>query len=422
MLTPAEAFLGVRYIFARRGNHFIAFMSLTSIVATALGVAVLLVILSIMNGFEGELRARILGMAAHLTVEPQPGAPGLEVPGWQALAARIEAWPGVQAVAPFVSRDVLVSHRGIVRAVELRGIDPARELKASAIGASLVEGELAQLDARRFRIVIGKELADALGVLRGDDLVVIVPQPLVTPAGMVPRMKRFEIAGIFEFGLHEHDGGLALIGLDDAHRLFRTGGRADGVRVTLDEPGTAPGAGRALADGLAAEGLTVEVTDWTQTHRNLFTALRTEKIVMFVILAIAIGIAAFNVVSILVMAVTEKRGDIAMLSALGMTRRRIMRVFLIQGALTGLAGILAGLAIGGLLALNVAGIVAGVEQLLGFKILSPDVYYISDIPSDVRPADFVATAVVAAVLALAAPLYPAWLATRTEPAEALRHE
>lgn len=417
MLTPAEAFIGIRYIYARRGNHFIAFMSVTSIVATALGVAVLLVILSIMNGFEGELRARILGMAPHVTVEPGRGATDVAT-----LLERVGTVPGVAAVAPYVSRDVLVSNRGIVRAVELRGIEPARELAASRIGASMVEGELTQLDEARFRVVIGRELADALGLMRGDRFVVIVPQPVVTPAGMVPRMKRFEVAGIFEFGLHEHDGGLALVALDDAHRLFRTGGRVDGVRATLAEPSSAPAVARTLATAFERDGRPVSVTDWTQTHRNLFTALRTEKIVMFAILAIAIGIAAFNVVSILVMAVNEKRPDIAMLRALGLSRRRAMKVFMIQGGLTGAAGIFAGLAIGGLLAANVDAIVATVEQLLGFKILSPDVYYISDIPSDLRVTDFLATAVVAFALVLAAPLYPAWLAARTEPAQALRHE
>ncbi len=419
MLTPAEAFIGVRYIYARRGNHFIAFMSLTAIVATALGVAVLLTILSIMNGFEGELRARILGMAAHVTVR----AEGALAADWRTLTADIAARPDVRAAAPYLGRDVLISHRGVVQAIELRGVVPAREQEVSAIAGHMLEGELAELDQGRFRIVIGSELAEAFGLARGDRIALIVPQPLVTPAGMMPRVKRFEVAGIFEFGLHEHDAGLGLIALADAQRLFRAGSAVDGVRAMVTDASQAP----AIAAEIAASFNeispgAVSVSDWTETHRNLFTALKTEKIVMFSILAIAIAIAAFNIVSILVMAVTEKRADIAMLATLGMERSRIMRVFLIQGGLTGAAGIGMGLVAGAMLALNIDVIVATFEQLLGFKILSPDVYYISDIPSELRLPDFLATALVAALLGLAAPIYPAWLAARTEPVEALRYD
>ena len=419
MFPPVEAFIGIRYIYARRGNHFIAFMSLTSIIATALGVAVLLTILSIMNGFEGELRDRILGMASHLVIE----ANGPDADDWPALVERIAAHHAVRAAAPYISRDVLLSHRGIVRAVEARGIAFEFEQRVTAIDAHMDDGGLSQLEPGAFRIVIGRELAEVFGLALGDRITLIAPQPIMTPAGMLPRLKRFEVAGIFEFGLHEHDSGLALINLSDAQRLFRIGSHIDGFRATLTDASLAPTVKQELiASYIARDAGVFTVTDWTESHRNLFRALKTEKIVMFSILAMAIGIAAFNIVSILVMAVTEKRPDIATLASLGMNRSDIMRIFFIQGGLTGIIGVCAGLLAGVLLAVNV-GVIAGfIEQLLGFKILSPDIYYISDIPSELRWPDLIATTALATLLSLAAPLYPAWLAAGSDVCEGLRYE
>ncbi|MCB1745918.1 MAG: FtsX-like permease family protein, partial [Gammaproteobacteria bacterium] len=281
----------------------------------------------------------------------------------------------------------------------------------------MLAGDLDALVAGRFGVVVGRELAEALGVTVGDEIMLLSPQPISTPAGLVPRLKRFTVSGIFEFGLQEHDGGLVLVNIDDAARLFRLGTAVDGLRVRLSDAALAPALKPRLA---AATGVTVR--DWTDTHRNLFRALKTEKIAMFVILALAIAIAAFNLVSILVVAVTEKRGDLAMLGALGMTPAAITRVFLFQGGITGIVGVLGGLALGYLLAANIDGLVAAVENAFGFKIFSPEVYYISSIPSEPRLGDFLATAGFAAVLALGAPLYPAWLAARLPTVEGLHHE
>ncbi|MCP5202451.1 MAG: lipoprotein-releasing ABC transporter permease subunit [Gammaproteobacteria bacterium] len=410
MFRPVELCIGLRYIHARRGNHFIGFISLTAIVATALGVAVLLTILSIMNGFEGELRGRILGMTAHLELDTR-GA------DWPALAERVAREPAVVALSPYVSRDVLVASRGVVRAVEVRGVVPAGEAAVTTVAEHMLAGDLDALVAGRFGVVVGRELAEALGVTVGDEIMLLSPQPISTPAGLVPRLKRFTVSGIFEFGLQEHDGGLVLVNIDDAARLFRLGTAVDGLRVRLSDAALAPALKPRLA---AATGVTVR--DWTDTHRNLFRALKTEKIAMFVILALAIAIAAFNLVSILVVAVTEKRGDLAMLGALGMTPAAITRVFLFQGGITGIVGVLGGLALGYLLAANIDGLVAAVENAFGFKIFSPEVYYISSIPSEPRLGDFLATAGFAAVLALGAPLYPAWLAARLPTVEGLHHE
>lgn len=419
MFPPVEAFIGIRYIHASRGNHFIAFMSLTSIVATALGVAVLLTILSIMNGFEGELRERILGMASHIIVETDDKA----VREWRLLVDAVARNPLVVGAAPFVSRDVLLSRHGIVRAVEVRGVVPELERRVASVDAHMSKGRLIQLQPGSFRIVIGRELADAFGVSPGDTLTLIAPQPIVTPAGLLPRLKRFEVIGIFEFGLNEHDSGLGLIHLVDAQRLFRTGSGIDGVRAVVEDASLAPAVRGELTKLL--RGLDMGFAgarDWTQMHRNLFRALKTEKIVMFCILAIAIGIAAFNIVSILVMAVIEKRPDIAMLGSLGMERGALMRVFLIQGGITGIVGVAVGLGVGVVLALNVGAIVTFFETVMGFKILSPEVYYISDIPSELRMPDLIVTAMLAGLLSVVAPLYPAWLAVSTVASEGLRHE
>lgn len=416
MIAPAAWFIGIRYIHARRGNHFSGFISLTAIVATALGVTVLLTILSIMNGFEGEVRDRVLGLAAHLEVDVPAGADG------EALAARIAAQPGVLAVAPYLSRDVLVAERGMVRAVEVRGVDPTRELAATELAAHLRMGSMEALAATPFGVVIGSELAESLGVVTGDRLTLVLPQPSVTPAGLVPRLRRFTIVGVFQFGLQEYDAGLVLINLPDAARLFRAGAQLDGVRVRLADAGEAGMRKPALAESLGRSVDDGGIRDWTDTHRNLFRALKIEKSVMFIILALAIGIAAFNVVSILVVAVTDKQPDIAMLGALGLERRDVMAVFLVQGGVTGVVGVLSGLLLGGLLAANIDVLVAALERLFHFKVFSPDVYYISRIPSELRAPDFIATTLLAALTSLAAPLYPAWLAASTNLSAGLRHE
>lgn len=418
MYTPADLFIGIRYIHARRGNHFIAFISATAILATALGVAILLTIQSIMNGFEGELRDRILGMAAHVEVhlDASNGDAG-GAHDWREVAARLAADPAVAAVAPYLSRDVLVASRGQVRAVVARGVDVHDETRVTSLAAHMLDGDPAMLATTAYGVVIGAELAAQMGLALGQRLTLTSPRPLVTPAGLLPRMKRFVVVGIFEYGIEEHDAGLILIRRADAIRLFRPRADVDGLRLRLVDAASS----RTFKQELRQQGA-FDARDWTDTHRNLFRALKTEKLAMFVILALAIAIAAFNLVSILVVAVTEKRGDIAMLAALGMQRRSIMRVFLWQGAITGTAGVAGGLVLGWLLSTHIDAIVAGVETLLGFKILAPEIFYISAVPSRPLAGDFWMTGVFAMLLALSAPVYPAWLASRTVIAEGLRHE
>ena len=413
MFRPTELFIGLRYIYARRGKHLIAFISMTAIVATALGIAVLLTILSIMNGFEGELRGRIVGMAAHLDVDTRH----LEPRDFAKARDLIKGHAGIQAVSPYIERDVLVQRGGAVRAVLARGVDMQAETAVTKLQAHLVAGDLTALARERFQAVIGSELAQQLGLRVGDSLTVLSPRPRVTPAGLLPVTKRFVVAGIFEFGLNEHDGGLVLMARHDAARLFRSGESIDGIKVRANAGVDVP----AIKNELRGE-THLDITDWGDTHQNLYRALKTEKVVMFVILALAIAIAAFNVVAILVVAVNQKRGDIAMLNAMGMSRSGVLRVFLYQGCVMASVGVILGLVLGAVLAYEIDSIVAFVESSLGFKIFSPEVYYISSIPSDPRQADFIATAIFAFLLALVAPLYPAFLAAGQDPGEGLRYE
>ena len=416
MFAPVTCFIGFRYIHARRGHHFSAFVSATAIFATALGVTVLLTILSIMNGFESELRERILGLAAHLEVTMSSG----DDP--RAVVATIAALPGVRAAAPYLARDALVAQAGLVRAVEVRGVDVGAELRATSLASHLVAGSFTALASMPYGVVVGRELAAQLGLEVGSALTLLVPQPSMTPAGLVPRLKRFRVVAVFEYGLQEHDTALVLINRAAAARLFRVAGAADGVRVRLHDASAAPRMKHELADALGRARGQDDIRDWTDTHRNLFRAMHIEKSVMFIILALALAIAAFNVVSIMVVAVNEKTRDIAILAALGLRRARIMRVFLVQGGAIGLLGVALGLGAGILLAQHIDAVVAASERLLGFKVLSPELYYISTIPSELRYSDVIATALVALVLALGAPLYPAWLAARLDLAAGLRHE
>jgi len=413
MRIPVDLFIGTRYIYARRGDQLIGLNSLTAVSATALGVAVLLTILSIMNGFEDELRARILGLAGHLEVNVDTSDRQQQAE----LRAAIVRDPAVVAVTPFIARDVLLANRGMVRASTMRGVDPETEAQVTDLREHVVAGRLDSLAGGAFRVVMGRELADQLGVGVGDDVTLILPQPLVTPAGLVPRLKRFTIGALFEIGLQEHDGGLVLAHVDDVARLFRQPGHIDGLRVRVKDPG-------AVAEVKARLRQTTDahISDWTDTHESLVRALRIEKIVMFTILAMAIAVASLNVVSNLVIAVAEKKGDIAMLAALGLERRRILRIFLYQGGITGMAGVAIGVALGYLLARHIGVIAARLEAWLGFHIFSPDVYYISAIPSVPEPFDFVVTAAAALLLASVAPLYPAWMAASVNPSAGLRHE
>ncbi len=410
-----ELFVGLRFTRAERRNHFISFISLTSMLGIALGVAALIVVLSVMNGFQKEVRARILGVAAHVQITGLDNQLG----DWQAVAKEAAGHPQVAAAAPFVNGQGMLTFGAQVRGVLVRGIAPQLEEKVADIGSHMVAGKLEALAPGRFSIVLGSELARALGAAVGDKLTLIVPQGLVTPAGILPRLKQFTVAGIFEVGMFEYDSGLALIELDDAQKLYGTGDRVSGVRLKLHDLFQSREVARDLIARLRAD---VYVSDWTRSHANYFRAVQIEKRMMSIILSLIVAVAAFNIVSTLVMAVTDKQSDIAILRTLGASPGGIMQIFMVQGALIGVIGTLIGVAGGVALALNIDVVVPWLEQLLNVKFLSREVYYITDLPSDPQRGDVVAIALVSLALSFLATIYPSWRASRVNPAEALRYE
>jgi len=415
-LSPYELAIGLRYTRARKGsgrNAFISFIALMSMAGIALGVAALIVVLSVMNGFQQELRNRILSVASHIEVR---GIPALA--DWETVARLALENPRVKAAAPYVLGQAMLSAGEVNRGVIVRGIDPSREDTVADVGSHMRRGSLADLKPGGFGIVLGAEVARALGVLVGDTVVAITPQGTVTPAGTLPRIKSFRVVGIFEIGMYEFDSGLALIDLADAQKLYRVDG-VSGVRLKLDDLFAAPAVARELARTLRTDA---ELRDWTQSHANFFRAVQIEKRVMFIILTLIVAVAAFNIVSAQVMLVTDKQADIAILRTLGASPASILTIFVIQGALIGVIGTLIGVAGGVALALNVETVVPAIERTLGVTFLDKSIYYISDLPSDLQRADVVTVAVIALVLALVATLYPSWRAARVNPAEALRYE
>ena len=415
MFRPLELYVGLRYTRAKRRNHFISFISLTSILGITLGVAALITVLSVMNGFEKELRERILGMAAHATI----AGPGGRLSDWPKVARAAESHPRVLGVAPYIRAEAMLTHSQAVRGAVVRGVSPEKEADVSEVANSMISGALSALVDGEYGIILGKDLARALGVIPGDRVTLVAPQARVTPAGILPRMRRFTVVGLFEVGMYEYDAALAMIHMGDAARLFRLRDEVNGVRLKLDDMFEAPRISRELARQLPGS---YWVSDWTQHHVNFFRAIKTEKTVMFVILTLIVAVAAFNIVSTLIMVVTDKESDIAILRTLGASPRAVMGIFVIQGSVIGVVGTLAGAILGVLLALNVETVVGGIEQFLGMKFLSPEVYYISDLPSDVHWVDVWRISLVALVLSLVATVYPAWRASRTQPAEALRYE
>jgi len=415
-LSPYELAVGLRYTRARKGsgrNGFISFISLTSMAGIALGVAALIVVLSVMNGFQQELRNRILSVASHIEIRGMP-----ELADWPGVAQAARAHPDVVAAAPFVSAQAMLSAGDVNRGALIRGVDPAREDTVADIGRHMRQGSLAALAPGSFGIVLGSELARALGVRTGDSVVVITPQGTVTPAGTLPRVKSFRVAGIFEVGMFEFDSGLALVNIEDAQKLYRMDG-VSGVRLKLRDLFRAPLVGRDL---LAVLPVNAEVRDWTRSHANFFRAVAIEKRVMFIILTLIVAVAAFNIVSAQVMVVTDKQADIAILRTLGAAPSSILAIFVIQGALIGVIGTLIGVVGGVLLAKNIDVVVPAIERLFNVQFLDKSVYYISDLPSDLQRGDVVTIAGIALGLALIATLYPAWRAARVNPAAALRYE
>jgi lipoprotein-releasing system permease protein len=415
MALPYELLIGLRYTRAKRRNHFISFISLISMLGVALGVAALIVVLSVMNGFQKELRGRILSVVSHVQVL---GAAG-DLMDWQRVAAQSAAHPEVLAVAPFVQAQGMLSHDQNVRGTLVRGILPTEEDQVADFRPHMKSGSLDALVPDSFGIVLGSELARALGVFVGDRVTLIAPQGVVTPAGVVPRLKTFSVVGIFEVGMFEYDNGLALLAMADAQTLYRMGDAVSGVRLKLGDLFQAPRVARELATTLDVEAY---LSDWTRSHANFFRAVQIEKNMMFIILSLIVAVAAFNIVSTLVMAVTDKQADIAILRTLGASPGSIMAIFIVQGALIGTIGLALGVAGGVALALNIDVVVPAIERLLGIQFLSKEIYYINELPSDLQWSDVTGVTGIAFVLALLATLYPSWRASRTNPAEALRYE
>jgi lipoprotein-releasing system permease protein len=417
-LTPYEIFVGLRYTRARRGsgrNGFVSFIAFTSMAGMALGVAALIVVLSVMNGFQEELRDRILSVASHIEVR----ALGGNMENWQAVASMARANPRVKADAPYVLGQAMLSAGDNNRGVLVRGIDPALEDTVADIGTHMRAGSLSALKAGEFGIVLGSELARALGARPGDSVVVIVPQGTVTPAGTLPRVKSFHVVGVFEVGMFEFDNGLALIHIADAQKLYRMGDGVSGIRLKLDDLFAAPRVAREL---MATLPIDTDVRDWTLNHANFFRAVAIEKRIQFVILTLIVAVAAFNIVSAQVMVVTDKESDIAILRTLGASPRSILAIFIIQGALVGIIGTLIGIAGGVALALNIDVVVPALERTFGIQFLDASVYYISEVPSNLQRADVAMIALIAFALALLATLYPSWRAAKVNPADALRYE
>ena len=372
-MRPYELFIGLRYTRAKRRTHFISFISMVSMLGIALGIAALITVMSVMNGFEKEIRARILGAAAHVQV--LGGEAGIA--DWEALERIAQAHPGVTATAPFVQAQGLLSTGSSVRGVFVRGIVPALEDKVADFSKHMTAGSLEALRPGGFGIVVGVGIARALQLRVGDKVTLISPQGQVTPAGLMPRLKQFTVVGIFALDHNEFDSALALARMEDAQVLYRTDGRVSGVRLKVRDIDSAPRVARELAARMPTE---VFVTDWTQQNVNYFRAIQIEKRMMFIILTLIIAVAAFNLVSTLVMVVTDKHPDIAILRTLGASPASIMKIFVVQGAVVGIVGTLLGVAVGIAMALNIDVVVPWVEHTFGFQILSREVYYISELP------------------------------------------
>nr|WP_288357491.1 lipoprotein-releasing ABC transporter permease subunit [uncultured Pseudomonas sp.] len=416
MFRPLSVFLGTRYTRAKRRNHFVSFISLTSMIGLALGVLVMILVLSVMNGFDHEMRTRVLGMVPHATIES-----ATPITDWQRLADRALKNPQVLAVAPFSQMQGLLTNDGKVQKVLINAVDPAEERKVSIIGDFFREGRLEDLQPGTFGIVIGDKAAAKLGVGMGDKITFVAPEVTVTPGGVFPRLKRFTVVGIFHVGAGEIDGFMAMTHVQDLARLQRhQPDQVQGIRLKFADLFQAPRTAWQLAQSFGQDDYLAR--DWTRTHGNLYQAIRMEKAMIGLLLLLIVAVAAFNIISTLVMVVNDKKGDIAILRTLGATPMQIMATFMVQGTVIGVIGTAIGALLGILAALNISAIIAGVERLLGFKFLNADVYFIDYLPSQLMLADVVQVCGAALLLSFLATLYPAWRAARTQPAEALRYE
>ncbi|OFZ66134.1 MAG: cell division protein FtsX [Betaproteobacteria bacterium RBG_16_56_24] len=414
-LQPYELFIGLRYTRAKRRNHFISFISLISMLGMALGVLALIVVLSVMNGFQKEIRARMLGASPHLEVV----ADGGRLNDWQAVMDKVTQQPQVAAAAPYVAGQGMLSYGQSVQGVMVRGIDPARETAITELANKIKSGALSDLRSGEFGIVLGTDLAHALGAQLNDKVLLISPQGTITPMGTMPRLKQFRVMGMFEIGMAPYDNNLALINISDAQKLYQLGDAVTGISAKLSDTDLAPLVARELQSQLPPK---LYANDWTHQNSNYFRAVQMEKRMMIIILSLIVAVAAFNIVSTLVMAVTDKQADIAILRTLGASPRSIMKIFIVQGIVIGLIGTLLG-SIGGIaLALNLDVVVPFTERLFGMQFLAKDVYYISELPSDLRYHEVMLVAGMSFLICLLATLYPSYRASKTQPAEALRYE
>jgi lipoprotein-releasing system permease protein len=410
-----EFWIGNRYVRSRSGNGFVSLISAISMLGIAIAVSVLILVLSVVNGFERELKDRLLAMTAHASIEGIDGS----MTDWEVMSEVASANSRVRASAPFINGQALLVFAEQLSGAELRGIDPQAEDAVSGVGGTMIDGELGSLQPGEFNIVLGIELARALQVGVGDKVTVTLAQGIVTPAGVVPRTKRFVVSGLYRVGMFEFDRRLAFINIGDAQKLYRKRDAVTGIRLAVTEIFEAPAIVREVA---LAHGEVVLVNDWTRRHVNFFRSIQITKSILFVILLLVIAVAAFNIVSTLVMVVKDKQSDIAILRTAGARKSSILKIFITQGSVIGVVGTAAGALFGILLAVNLETIVASLESIFGIKFLAADVYFISDLPSDLRVADVLQISFMALALSLISTVYPSWVAARTAPAEALRYD
>jgi lipoprotein-releasing system permease protein len=414
---PFELFVGLRYLRAKRKNHFSSFISITSMVGIALGVAVLIIVLSVMNGFARELRTSILGVASHLQISGVNNT----LANWQSVKSQVDGVPHVIASAPFVQGQGMLTLGAGAQGTIVRGILPEQEDKVAEFSKKMLVGKLDDLRAGEFNIILGGDLAYTLGAQIGDKIVLLSPSGQVSPVGSMPRMKQFKLVGVFQMGVQTYDAGLVLIHMDDAAKLYRMDDKISGLRLKLDDPFLTTQLAPKIASLLSPQG-SFYLRDWVDENPNFFKALEMEKRIMSIIMVLVVAVAAFNIVSTLIMAVIDKRADIAIMRTFGASPRSIMVIFITQGALIGLIGTLLGVTFGVLIALNIDVIVPFIEHLFGVQFLAKDVYYISVVPSQLLWSDVTVIALTSFVLSLLATLYPSYKASKINPAEALRYE
>ena len=414
---PFEVWIAYRYIKFKQKNSFISFISITSMVGIALGVSALIIILSVMNGFQDELRTRILGVASHIEITSSNNT----LTDWEGLTKKLHESPDVKGSAPYIDgQGMLVSEYGS-QGIMLRGIASELEGNVDDLEKKVKVGKLSDLKPNTFNMILGIDAAKQLGIVVGDKVNILIPQGSYTPAGTFPRMRQFNVVGIFEIGMYEYDSGMALMNLEDAQKFLQMNDAVSGLRVKIDDLFLAPIVAKRLSNNLSESGV-FYVSDWTKKHTNFFAAVQMEKRVMFIILMLIIAVAAFNIVSTLVMAVADKRSDIAILRTYGAKPKSILYIFIIQGSLIGVIGTISGVFLGTVVALNIHAIVPFIEHLFNVQFLSKDIYYISEVPSKLLINDVSAIASISIMLSVLATIYPSIKASKSSPAEALKYD